>query len=528
MKSISPIISTILLIVIVVSISGLTYAFLTGMFNGLISSVNSNINKQSQYASFSIVNTYCSSNRLYFIIYNNGNIPIDINNSIITINENNNVISINGNNIICNNNIILPNQQSICYVNNTVCAYNSNININPQITINYNGVSESKNLGSGYTVLYFSNPIPIILSNNQNQNTSAPFQQDIAICNGTINLGNNFAYVNNQTLFNEINSNGDNVLFYFNNRLSYSWFEGQLNDGGVSCDVWWVNIPNGIPANSNITVYMGIGNNNYYQLFYPYVGASPQVIQGYDNGQYVFISYGYFNNTFDGWIVYQSSTAHTSYTPTITSNGIEMLNNSEWEGTFILPYNNEAIPEIPIIVEEAWYESSGADANTISLFGNTNNQIDAYNVNPTTCGGSTPASSSSTFVQFEYYPGSCNSESGPATYLKSAYTNNILSQTSFTTYAGTFYTYLIVNNTYAQTGWYQYSSNQVWVPLTLLDTYSVNYNNYTYANLNYSPFQYPTLEIGAGTGGSISYQYVEWVVARAYPPNGVMPSIYIS
>jgi len=26
-------------------------------------------------------------------------------------------------------------------------------------------------------------------------------------------------------------------------------------------------------------------------------------------------------------------------------------------------------------------------------------------------------------------------------------------------------------------------------------------------------------------GGAASYQYVEWVIARAYPPNGVMPSI---
>jgi hypothetical protein len=60
-------------------------------------------------------------------------------------------------------------------------------------------------------------------------------------------------------------------------------------------------------------------------------------------------------------------------------------------------------------------------------------------------------------------------------------------------------------------------------------SYNPNYGNYTYYNLNnnYNPFQYPTLEIGAGSGGVASYQYIEWVVARAYPPNGVMPSIYI-
>ncbi|MFZ8856363.1 MAG: hypothetical protein ACO2OX_04220, partial [Candidatus Nanopusillus sp.] len=96
----------------------------------------------------------------------------------------------------------------------------------------------------------------------------------------------------------------------------------------------------------------------------------------------------------------------------------------------------------------------------------------------------------------------------------------------------TYYSYLIVNSTYAQAGYYYYSSNQVWVPLTLLNMYRLSYNpnygNYTYSILNYNPFQYGTLQIGAGTGGGgFSYQYIQWVVARAYPPNGVMPSIYI-
>ncbi|MGC9080050.1 MAG: hypothetical protein ACP5G1_04905, partial [Nanopusillaceae archaeon] len=94
-------------------------------------------------------------------------------------------------------------------------------------------------------------------------------------------------------------------------------------------------------------------------------------------------------------------------------------------------------------------------------------------------------------------------------------------------YSGTMYSYLIVNSTYAREGYYIYNSNQVWVPLTLLNTYPINYKNYTYANLNYNPFFYPTLEIGAGQCAS-SNQYVQWVVARAYPPNGIMPTFSIS
>jgi hypothetical protein len=394
-------------------------------------------------------------------------------------------------------------------------------------------------------VSFNSSNYPITIFNTQNISTPSPFQQDIAICNGNINIGPNFAYVNNVTLFNEIDSNGQNVYFtttYNSTPNIYSWYEGQLINGSTYCDVWWINLPNGIPANSNVTIYMYIGPNivNYYQQYYPYVGASPQVISGYDNGNYTFIAYGYFDNTFDGWRGYM-------YTggcgPVASSNGIEMLSCCN-QGTYILPPNNWNIPLIPLIVEEAWYDEGiifyygkpsysswifvNAESNAISLFGNTSQQIYIF--------GSfyTPTSNSSTFVQFDYYVGFTNLGSA-ITNITFGLLNIVLNFTSFPTSGGTFYSYLIVNSSYAQTGYYNYSSNQVWAPLTLLDTYNVNYNNYTYYNLNYNPFQYGTLEIGAGTGGygpiprvcESSNQYIEWVVARAYPPNGVMPSIYI-
>jgi len=391
-----------------------------------------------------------------------------------------------------------------------------------------------------------SNVYLIILYNTQNISTPKPFQQDIAICNGNINIGPNFAYINNATLFNEIDSDGQNVYFtttYNSTPNIYSWYEGQLNHNGVICDVWWINLPNGIPANSNVTIYMHIGPNivNYYQQYYPYVGASPQVISGYDNGNYTFIAYGYFDNTFDGWSghIYSGVSG-----PITSSNGIEILSGWCNQGTYILPPNNGNIPKIPLIVEEAWYDEGiityygkpsysnrifvNADSNVISLFGNTSQQFYIL--------GSlrTPTSNLSTFVQFEYGVGYTNLGSA-ITNITFGLSNIVLNFTSFPTSGGTFYSYLIVNSSYAQAGYYNYSANQVWAPLTLLDTCNINNNGYTYYNLNYNPFQYGTLEIGAGTGGygpipsacESSYQYIEWVVARAYPPNGVMPSIYI-
>ncbi|MGC9133636.1 MAG: hypothetical protein ACP5GJ_04520, partial [Nanopusillaceae archaeon] len=172
----------------------------------------------------------------------------------------------------------------------------------------------------------FSNIYEIIIYNSQPIATPSPFQQDIAICNGTVNIGNNLAYVNNTELFNRINPTGSNVFFFYNlnnpfGSFYYSWYEGQLNINGTYCDIWWIKLPEGIPANSNIKIYLYLGsyNDNFYIKYYPYTGTSPQVIQGYDNGKNVFIVYGYFNNTLDGWI----ATPYTGqYNYTITSNGI--------------------------------------------------------------------------------------------------------------------------------------------------------------------------------------------------------------
>jgi len=415
---------------------------------------------------------------------------------------------------------------NIKYISNTLINYFQppiifNISTNISNTTN---MSNSTSTSSAPTCQ--SPYLHLILYNTQNISTPSPFQQDIAICNGTLNIGNNFAYVNNATLFNQINSNGSNIYFTTTCNSTpniYSWYEGQLINGSTYCKIWWINLPNGIPANSNITIYMYIGNSssNYYQQYYPYVGTSPNVFPSrqYDNGKYVFIAYGYFNNTADGWGLYNTSSL---WSPTATSYGIEMTNGNYQQcgGTYILPPNNWNIPLIPLIVEEAWYFYSsttkvkgvtyvGTGGHLISLFGNTSNQIRG------------PASNLSTYAYFNYTSGYLS--------LHSAVTGQILNSTSFPFQSDTVYGYLFINSTYTQTGYYIYNTNQVWIPLTILNTYSIYNSGYTYASLNYNPYQYPTLELSGACSNSLasSNLYIQWVVARAYPPNGVMPSIYI-
>jgi hypothetical protein len=449
----------------------------------------------------SIVNPY--NNGLLLIVANLSQIPVDQNgNYQIAVGLENDIIGV----------------FTIHYISNSLLNY-----FKPPIVYNIT-LSNVNNIPC----------LPIKIYNSQPTSTPAPFQQDIAICNGTINIGKNFAYVNNVTLFNLINSNGSNV--YFTTTLGgtpdiYSWYEGIYTNGSTSCKIWWINISQGIPANSNITIYMCIGNisTNYYQQYYPYVGLSPQIdpSRKYDNGKYVFVVYGYFNNTFDGWTGYQSPTAVNSFTPVATSNGIQMTNGTWGEATYILPYNNWNIPLIPLIVEEAFYVYYTNEINAISLFGNTSQQVASSSV-----GSGSP--------DFETIPNySTVAENGYYYYwgwlsmIKSAATNQTLtskvySSTARNVVSQTIYAYFILNNTYAETGYYFYSSSNVWAPLTLLNMYR-NLPLYMSINstINYNPFRYPTLQISASDGAHSSWQYIQWVVARAYPPNGVMPSIYI-
>ena len=84
MKGISPIIATILLIVMTVAIAGLMYAWLSGMFSSLTGATSSQVTQSTQVTSFSVPQVYVSSGNIYAIMYDNGNVPINNNTLIIT------------------------------------------------------------------------------------------------------------------------------------------------------------------------------------------------------------------------------------------------------------------------------------------------------------------------------------------------------------------------------------------------------------------------------------------------------------
>ena len=166
-RSISPIIASILIIVITVAIAGIFYAFTSGMFGSLTQSSSQQIQQQSQMVSFQITNLYCFNNELYLIIYNNGNVPIDINKAITIISDNQNTYNTT---IICNNTtIIQPRQQITCNLNNTICYYDPSSNSKYKVSLIAGGEKAEKYLDIGYEAQLYRYLRNVIIDNSQIQ-----------------------------------------------------------------------------------------------------------------------------------------------------------------------------------------------------------------------------------------------------------------------------------------------------------------------------------------------------------------------
>jgi hypothetical protein len=277
-------------------------------------------------------------------------------------------------------------------------------------------------------------------------------------------------------LFNGIDSNGQNVYFtttYNSTPNIYSWYEGQEDLNGVTCDVWWINLPNGIPANSSITIYMYVGNSsaNYYSQYYPYVGEAPQLSPTYgeyDNGNYIFLFYDNFAGT--------------------------SLNTSKWTSlASVYTINNGLqINATPSTTDNNFLESKSTYSVPLII------EIYRYTTVSNWFGFSFPNTYSSGGVLFydqnEFYgPNGWSIYNG---YQKISGGSESL------------------NTWYIQTG------------ILALNGQALEYINYI--NVISSPNGYY-----AGTSGNIyvgdngGRGIIQWLRIRAYPPNDVMPSIYI-
>jgi hypothetical protein len=410
---------------------------------------------------------------------------------------------------------ILNNKFNLIFatINNSTLNTTSNSSSSGSSSSGSSGTSSSPPNSTSSTPTCQLSYLPITIYNTQSISTPSPFQQDIAICNGSINIGNNFAYVNNVTIFNQINSNGSNVYFTTTCNSTpniYSWYEGQLINGSTYCDVWWINISNGIPANSNVTIYMYIGNisDNYYSQYYPYVGEAPYLSSTYgqyDNGNYVFLLYN--NGT------------HLFPLNNIGINGSESLTTnapSPWNYALNLSVNGGSA------TATSW-TTSGINQTSNPSFNLPNSYIAQMLVYIT---GSRPLIDLLTNVQSitsgQFYVFRFDTRGGGENdligyYPAGATSTNVLNQTNITSSTNTWYMMTAIDN-----------NDYLYLYKNIVNSYS-SYNLAYYGNLEASAkgVGYTGGGIAVTTDGRSSTDYFTMILVRSYPPNDVMPSIYI-
>jgi len=320
--------------------------------------------------------------------------------------------------------------------------------------------------------------IPITLTNSQSSATPAPFQQLINIDPSTI--GSSY-----------FSSDLGNIRFYADSAFTqplYAWVESGNSNTSTSTNIW-VNLPNGVPANSSITIYiklLSVGTE-YDGV---YMGEAPQLSPTYgqyDNGASVFNFYDNFAGT----------TLNTNKWTSGTNNGTIVVNNG------IHLYTTTGGGSAGISFATAQTTNNLIREAALNLYGSSGSDI-RDRVNPGLPGES--------ISDFGYY--TTSSYTNQAVYFVKS------SSTGVTTpvFSSAMSPLILDSQAYTSTG------NIYWN--------SYNYGNYgsaiystsgTFtAGSTYTAGYAATLDAG---GCCESSEYIYFVRIRAYPPNGVMPTV---
>lgn len=318
-------------------------------------------------------------------------------------------------------------------------------------------------------VLYY---VPITLTNSQASATPAPFQQLITVPSSTYSQ--------------YINSQWSNVEFTTGKSATgtilQAWVESNPSNTASATNVW-VNLPNGLPAQGSLTIYMDMMAANVMSASGP-TGEAPQLSSTYaqyDNGASVFTNYWNFaGTTLPSTFNNQLAGTGGSYT---VSNGITLTITTGGAGYYEHVYSTSTYNPVGQIVEALQTTSGGgADQNiqwAVSL--GTSGSDGWGNINT---------------VGFGYNGGKLKirtiSNGVPTGYVGTAIT-----------------TPGIVSGSWQATG----SNEAFW-----------NYITTQQGGTSTQPTigsAYIDLFID-DIAGSTTFQYVR---TRAYPPNGVMPSV---
>ena len=344
-------------------------------------------------------------------------------------------------------------------------------------TVNTTGTVAGTSISGKPSVLTTYEPLTI--TNSQPSATPNPFQQMV-----------NFTSSDPGWASISTSNFGQNVeFFYYNGTVIPSWLENYTSSHAL----WWLKIA-AIPAGSSETVYVGFAPTTTNLFNTVNDGEAPQLSSTYaeyDDGTYVFNFYDNFAGTAlsSKWTSYSSgfsATINDGFTITLTANQLSGSNAYVITSTSTFPENS---------IIEAYAEGSVAVTNTRS-----------YMPSFTTAAASTEGVD---ILDQTSYPNIAfsNGRNGVLTYADfqgstSAQYYNDVSNPSGYNIQGIAYT----------------GSTNIWY---------TNYKNVVLSSTD-SPTGnvYAALGMGIydGNPDAVSMS-VQWVRVRAYPPNGVMPSI---
>jgi len=311
-----------------------------------------------------------------------------------------------------------------------------------------------------------SNYLSIPITNNQNVATPAPFQQMIQLDLSQYSL-------------NGVASDLSNVYFSSDeagqNKL-YSWRETPASL--TSTQIWWVLLPNGIPANGTITIYLQVSSST--ALDGVYTGEAPQLSSTYaqyDNGASVFQIYYNFAGTSlpTGWTATNFNVGGSTFVS--INNGLNL-------SAYLPPSTVSAVSNIQI---------------------NSTTLIDEYLTSETTFyyeGQAMCLVSSSSLSSFSFQPNSVGFQNGSNLEIENN-NDSVASVVASTNINTPVIISVYDNNLYA------------------------NYNKVAQISGQILANGYLSFYATAGGSGEYAIFTVQWLRTRALPPNGVMPSVIL-
>jgi hypothetical protein len=309
--------------------------------------------------------------------------------------------------------------------------------------------------------------VPITLFNTQLVATSTPFQQMIAV-DSTAYMSYEAPDLQNVEFFN---SNG---------AIIPSWLESG-NTNTATNTVYWLNIATGIPALSNVTLYMGFASTSTNLFNAQTTGEAPElspVYGEYDTGSFVFPTlYQNFagSNVPSGW---------NATGPIMTNNQLQVPGSSF---CYVQTSSNYGLD--PSRVLDFYGSANTASASDTSMIGG------GYSISPPTGYG---------VVGFGFNGA-----------LGGAGTGDVVTSTNGS---------IAGNIAYLTDG-----TNEVLTVYASSSSSSSFQNNYIQTDTIPAGLSSPSpVMFFSGGGDNSGTLTVYWVRLRSYPPNGLMPAVSVN